>query len=946
MRQQRSANEQRSVHEQRAMHEQRQRVARCHPSTKPSGRERLGVLVVALAAALSSGCANLEAIELGECGNGVVEASAGEECDTFPEGNCGAPDTGAACRFVCTPPGSDDAPMACPAAFGCGDDGVCRRSSGEYTPGAILRQGYTLRVQDGDFDGDGYSEVVSITPLGLGVHYLDEAGNQQDQFDINGSAIVPAIGDLTDDTLSDLVILRPEFGGGLNVLRGRPDGVLQPTAYSPFEVGDGDGEVVILDAMETISPLDLFKITGDEILLLTDAGIFSAGQDGRYLTKLPDQVGRLAGRPQVAQLDESTIRSPCQELVLAYQGASSVWVYTPCYRDGAKLGWNHHRDKNDEASPPLRQLPPVTLPSGRRISEGVRLADFNADGHVDMMIGVAQDAGAPLNCPGSSELFITFGVGDGTFHSDIGNLPFADGDGRAVSVESSELCSLPLALADLNGDGAVDLVVGQTIMMSDSTPVTGPLGAANYSIAAANFDNYWTSAVIADFNANGFPDVITTSEGSTTIELYNSVGDGRLNRFELQARGQPSELVVGDFDGDLVNDLAFKEQGPHGKVSAGVETGDSLSIAFGNGFGGLSAPISMGRLARIERLAAGNIADVFADGISDLLALSSAETSSSRSIALLSGRSDRQLVSPFIFDADGSTAPTRAIVGEFTGDDHADIAVIGSTRLAEFGDGPVGNRLWIVPTTGEAAIDHSSLIQSAEFNALASGGNALLASLDLDGDGVDELIGFGSNGSEGVVVVVQVAGDQLKLSQTESTSELYYFDPAGNAGGVPPPAPTGVDEPGDPGGYVLYNGQIMTRDIDGDGLQDLLVLGLTLSELDAEPRLVFYRNQGDGTLDVAGRVTLGNPEGHTPSAFTLTQADADPELEVVLIDARGGMIADLDLPGRKLVPRGPIAGVRGGASVVSSDYNGDGVLDLAIAGEGGAQLFLGEAVIK
>jgi hypothetical protein len=155
-----------------------------------------------------------------------------------------------------------------------------------------------------------------------------------------------------------------------------------------------------------------------------------------------------------------------------------------------------------------------------------------------------------------------------------------------------------------------------------------------------------------------------------------------------------------------------------------------------------------------------------------------------------------------------------------------------------------------------------------------------------------------------------------------------------------------VDEPGDPGGYVLYNGQIMTRDIDGDGLQDLLVLGLTLSELDAEPRLVFYRNQGDGTLDVAGRVTLGNPEGHTPSAFTLTQADADPELEVVLIDARGGMIADLDLPGRKLVPRGPIAGVRGGASVVSSDYNGDGVLDLAIAGEGGAQLFLGEAVIK
>lgn len=907
-------------------------------------QRRFGLLAFALTTAvLSAGCANLEAIELGECGNGVVEASAGEECDTFPEGNCAAPDTANECRFLCTPPGSDEPPMACPAAFGCGDDGVCRRASGEYTPGAVLRQGYTLRVQEGDFDGDGYSEVVSITPTGLGVHYLDEAGNQQDQFDVNGAAIVPAIGDLTGDARSDLVVLRPEFGGGLNVLRGRSDGVLQPTAYSPFEVGEGDGEVVILDAMETISPLDLLKISGDEILMLTDEGIFSAGDEVNYLTKVPQPVSLLAGRPQVAQLDESPVRSPCQELVLAFVGAPSVWLYTPCYRDGAKLKWNHYSDQANLDSPPLRQLPPVVLPNGRRISEGVRLADLNADGHQDMLIGVAPDGSTPLDCFGDSELFAAFGVGDGTFHSDIGNLPLADGDGRAISLESNDICSLPLAISDLNGDGVVDMVVGQTILISDSAPVTGPLGASNYTIAAANFDSYWTSAVVADFNANGIPDVITTSEGSTTIEFYNSVGDGRLNRFELQARGQPSELVVGDFDGDLVNDLAFKELGPHGKVGPGVETGDSLSIAFGNGFGGLSEPVSMGRLARIDRLVAGNIAEAFADGISDLLALSTAESSSARSIALLSGRSDRQLVSPFIFDSDGSTAPTRAVVGEFTGDDHADIAVVGSTR-AELGEATIGNRLWVVPTTGEAAIEHSSLIQSGEVNALASGASALLASVDLNGDGIDELVGFGTDGGGGLVVVVQVSDGALKLSQSENTSETYFFDPNGNTTGfVPGPVEVGEE----PGSFVLYNGQVIARDIDGDGLKDLLVLGLAASGPDTnpEPRLVFYRNTGSGKLDVAGRIVLENPDT-VPSAFALTQADSDPELEVVLIGARGGVIADLDLAGKKLISRGPIAGVRGGASVVSSDYNGDGVLDLAIAGEGGVQLFLGEAVVK
>ena len=33
-------------------------------------------------------------------------------------------------------------------------------------------------------------------------------------------------------------------------------------------------------------------------------------------------------------------------------------------------------------------------------------------------------------------------------------------------------------------------------------------------------------------------------------------------------------------------------------------------------------------------------------------------------------------------------------------------------------------------------------------------------------------------------------------------------------------------------------------------------------------------------------------------------------------------------------------------SVVSSDYNGDGVPDLAVAGDGGVQVFLGKAVIE
>ncbi|MCA9627111.1 MAG: VCBS repeat-containing protein [Myxococcales bacterium] len=911
-------------------------------------------LGVALAGAALSACANLGTIERGECGNGVVEPEAGEECDSFPEGNCAPRGTDNQCRYLCTAPGSAAGtdPINCPAGFGCGTDGVCRRASGSYTPGSVLRQGYTLRVESGDFDGDGQSEVVSVTPTELGIHFLDERGNQQAQTDVSGAAIVPAIGQLTGDDLSDLVVLRSELGGGLNVLRGRKDGTLQPTAYSPFDVGTGDAEVVILDAMETRHTVggEVLNIKGDEILMLADDFMFSATDTVDLLLTLPGPVADLAGHPAVGNLDENKLRSPCQELALAYHGANSVWVYTPCVREGASLKWNKY--SSDETSPPKRQLPPVKLPQGRTISTGVLLADFNGDHHLDMLIGA--EPNGSTKCDGDSELFAAFGVGDGTFHSDLSTLPLADGDGNAISLGNTLVCSMPLAVGNLNDDAAIDLVMGSQILVSDpDSQASGPLGGATYTIATVNFEGKWTSAVVADLNANGIPDVATATQGSNTIDFYNGVGDGRLNRFQVQARGEPSELTVGDFDGDLVNDLAFKERGPHGNVGAGVETGDSLSIAFGNGFGGPSEPVSMGRLARIDRVVSGNVEELFSDGIADLLVLSTSENSDSRSIALLTGSSDRQLVSPFFLASDGSTLPVRAVIGEFTGDDHNDVAVLASSTES-FETSTFTNRVWILPSTGEAAIDSADVFSSEPVETLESGENALTAALDLDGDGVDELIAFvsGTSDSGAVMIIGHVVDGGFQLEEPQFTDESYFFDPLGNVTGGPDPGvPDPAPMPGEPattGAYVVYNGQILVRDVDGDGRKDILALGLATAGDDGipEPKIVFYKNEGNGTLDVSKRVVFENPADIDPGSFALTQGDTDSAPEVVLLGAEGGWIADFDFGQKKLMNPRALAGVRGGNSVVSSDYNGDGVMDLAIAGEGGVQVFLGKAVIE
>ena len=73
-------------------------------------------------------CAELPPLAENLCGNAIVEAANGEDCDTFAVGDlrCGAPgDLARSCRFVC-----DD--TDCPAGMACGADRMCRRPSGAF----------------------------------------------------------------------------------------------------------------------------------------------------------------------------------------------------------------------------------------------------------------------------------------------------------------------------------------------------------------------------------------------------------------------------------------------------------------------------------------------------------------------------------------------------------------------------------------------------------------------------------------------------------------------------------------------------------------------------------------------------------------------------------------------------------------------------------------------
>ena len=159
---------------------------------------------------------------------------------------------------------------------------------------------------------------------------------------------------------------------------------------------------------------------------------------------------------------------------------------------------------------------------------GAVYSDFNGDGKIDVA-GFA--TGTAVN--------IFYGGGDGSFVS-----------GGSVNVTTSG----SLGAADLDHDGLNDLVVdtgaGAQILLNngDSTFRTGQLisGVVPY---ADKFN-------FADINADGNLDIISanTSSAGTSVVLGN--GDGtfgaRINNSNVTNRS----VVIGDFNGDGVPDIA------------------------------------------------------------------------------------------------------------------------------------------------------------------------------------------------------------------------------------------------------------------------------------------------------------------------------------------------------------------------------------------------------
>jgi hypothetical protein len=517
--------------------------------------------------------------------------------------------------------------------------------------------GQPLSVAVGDLNGDGFDDLVTANASRNNVSVVlgngDGTFQPSAQFAAGDGPQWVSIGHLNGDTAPDLAVVNRN-GHNVSVLLGNGNGSFQAaqsfgTGSFPFALGIGDL------TGDGINDLVVSSTGADNLTLLRGTG------NGTFLNVGAPRTGQDPSVPVVVDVNGDSR----QDVVLSDGGIDSVSVFIG--RGDGTIETNRFLATQDQPT-------------------AVDVGDVNNDGNLDLVMCRGQ--------AGQSNIEALLGAGDGSFPTrrlsvvragvdiELGDLngdelldlavaeftgptgsvyaPLGNGDGTFTVFQESVLSmgdrTSSVRIADLNGDGALDIVA--TNRDSNTVSVRLAVGASFGFQPAVHYavGSLPLSVDTTDLNGDGALELAVANFGSNSVSILMGSGDGAFAPAQsFPAGGAPFSLRAGDFDRDGKTDLAVTN-----------DTARTVSILIGLGDGTLEPPQPYAANRNPRSVMS---EDLNADGVLDLVLVNTF----ANNVAVLLGRGDGTFRAASFYGV--QVEPSSLTVGDVNKDGAPDLIV-------------------------------------------------------------------------------------------------------------------------------------------------------------------------------------------------------------------------------------------------------------------------------